>query len=67
MNFKERNKEDDMANKLFGQHESAKQAAERKTADYNRSLAELGGKTQTHKTATSSMKPGVKARVSKGK
>jgi hypothetical protein len=56
VNFKERNKEETtMANKLFEQHETAKGKAERQTADYARSLAELGGKTQTRKDGTPAM------------
>jgi hypothetical protein len=44
-----------MGNKLFEQHEAAKVKAERQTADYNRSLADLGGKTQTRKDGTPAM------------
>lgn len=34
---------------LFTEHESARAKAERATADYNRSIADIGGKVSTDK------------------
>jgi hypothetical protein len=44
-----------MGNKLFEQHETDRVKAERKTADYNRSIADLGDKTATRNNATPAM------------
>lgn len=41
-----------MADKLFQQHEEERVKAERKTADYNRSLRDLGNETSTRKSTT---------------
>jgi len=38
-----------MADKLFQEHEAARKAAEKKTADYNRNIADIGGKVSTDK------------------
>jgi hypothetical protein len=38
-----------MADKLFQGHEADRKAAEKKTADYNRSIADIGGKVSTDK------------------
>lgn len=40
-----------MADKLFQEHEAARKAAEKKTADYNRNIADIGGKVSTDKGA----------------
>jgi len=41
--------------KLFQGHESARKAADARTADYNKNLAELGDKTATRNNATPAM------------
>jgi hypothetical protein len=53
-------------NKLFQGHETDRAKAERATADYNRTLAEIGAKVQTRADKTPAMEDRHHGRAAAG-